>query len=123
VAERLTAALDEGLIALAWAERFVEALALHGVQDACVCSGSRSAPLALALHRSSIRTHVALDERAGGFFALGLARASRRPVAIVTTSGTGAVNLFPAVVEASAYIEPRVGHRLPSRYYRAVKGA
>ena len=101
MAERLTAALDEGLIALAWAERFVEALALHGVRDACVCSGSRSAPLALALHRSSIRTHVALDERAGGFFALGLARASRRPVAIVTTSGTGAVNLFPAVVEAS----------------------
>jgi 2-succinyl-5-enolpyruvyl-6-hydroxy-3-cyclohexene-1-carboxylate synthase len=101
MAERVTAVRDEGLIALAWAERFVEALALHGVRDACVCSGSRSAPLALALHRSMIRTHVPLDERAGAFFALGLARASRRPVAIVTTSGTGAVNLFPAAIEAS----------------------
>jgi 2-succinyl-5-enolpyruvyl-6-hydroxy-3-cyclohexene-1-carboxylate synthase len=65
VAEILDAARAEGRLALAWAERFVETLALHGVRDACVCSGSRSAPLALALHRSGIRTHVPLDERAG----------------------------------------------------------
>ncbi|HET9251121.1 MAG TPA: 2-succinyl-5-enolpyruvyl-6-hydroxy-3-cyclohexene-1-carboxylic-acid synthase [Candidatus Eisenbacteria bacterium] len=101
MAETLDAARAEGRLALSWAERFVESLALHGVRDACVCSGSRSAPLALALHRSGIRTHVPLDERAGAFFALGLARASRRPVAIVTTSGTGAANVFPAVIEAS----------------------
>ena len=101
MAETLDAARAEGRLALAWAERFVESLALQGVRDACVCSGSRSAPLALALHRSAIRTHVPLDERAGAFFALGLARASRRPVAIVTTSGTGAANVFPAVIEAS----------------------
>ncbi|HYR68796.1 MAG TPA: 2-succinyl-5-enolpyruvyl-6-hydroxy-3-cyclohexene-1-carboxylic-acid synthase [Candidatus Dormibacteraeota bacterium] len=85
---------------LAWAEAFVSALEERGVRDACVCSGSRSAPLVLALHRSSIRTHVALDERAGAFFALGLAKASRRPVAILTTSGTAAANLHPAAVEA-----------------------
>jgi 2-succinyl-5-enolpyruvyl-6-hydroxy-3-cyclohexene-1-carboxylate synthase len=101
VAETLDAARAEGRLALAWAERFVETLALHGVRDACVCSGSRSAPLALALHRSGIRTHVPLDERAGAFFALGLAKCSRHPVAIVTTSGTGAANVFPAVIEAS----------------------
>jgi 2-succinyl-5-enolpyruvyl-6-hydroxy-3-cyclohexene-1-carboxylate synthase len=100
VAETLDAARAEGRLALAWAERFVASLAAHGVRDACVCSGSRSAPLALALHRSSIRTHVPLDERAGAYYALGLAKASRRPVAIVTTSGTGAANLLPAVVEA-----------------------
>ena len=85
---------------LAWAERFVAALRERGVRDACVCSGSRSAPLTLALHRSGIRTHVPLDERAGAFFALGLAKAARRPVAIVTTSGTAAANLYPAIVEA-----------------------
>lgn len=101
MAETLDTARAEGRLALAWAERFVESLAAHGVRDACVCSGSRSAPLALALHRSGIRTHVPLDERAGAFFALGMARASRRPVAIVTTSGTGAANVFPAVIEAS----------------------
>jgi len=85
---------------LAWADAFVAALEDRGVRDACVCSGSRSAPLVLALHRSSIRTHVPLDERAGAFFALGLAKASRRPVAILTTSGTAAANLHPAAVEA-----------------------
>ena len=90
-----TAALN-----LAFAERFIAALEAHGVHDACVCSGSRSAPLALALHRSGIRTHVPLDERAGAFFALGLAKGARRPVAIVTTSGTAAANLYPAAVEA-----------------------
>jgi 2-succinyl-5-enolpyruvyl-6-hydroxy-3-cyclohexene-1-carboxylate synthase len=85
---------------LLWAERLVQGLIQRGVRDACVSPGSRSAPLALALHRSGIRTHVSIDERAGGFFALGLAKASRRPVAIVTTSGTAAANLLPALVEA-----------------------
>ncbi len=92
--------LDTGALNLAWADAFVAALEDRGVRDACVCSGSRSAPLVLALHRSSIRTHVPLDERAGAFFALGLAKASRRPVPIVTTSGTAAANLHPAAVEA-----------------------
>lgn len=91
---------DTGALNLAWAEAFVAALEDRGVRDVCVCSGSRSAPLVLAFHRSSIRTHVPLDERAGAYFALGLAKASRRPVAIVTTSGTAAANLHPAAVEA-----------------------
>jgi 2-succinyl-5-enolpyruvyl-6-hydroxy-3-cyclohexene-1-carboxylate synthase len=89
-----------GALNLAWAEAFVTALEDAGVRDACVCPGSRSAPLTLALHRSSIRTHVALDERAGAFFALGLAKASRRPVLLVCTSGTAAANFHPAVLEA-----------------------
>ncbi len=88
-----------GELNLLWAQRFVTALAEGGVYDACICSGSRSAPLALALSRR-MRTHVPLDERAGAYFALGLAKASRRPVAILTTSGTAAANLYPAAVEA-----------------------
>jgi 2-succinyl-5-enolpyruvyl-6-hydroxy-3-cyclohexene-1-carboxylate synthase len=80
---------------------FVEELGRSGVRDVVVCPGSRSAPLALALGADpSIRTWLHLDERAAGFFALGLARASRRPVAILATSGTAVVNIHPAVVEA-----------------------
>jgi 2-succinyl-5-enolpyruvyl-6-hydroxy-3-cyclohexene-1-carboxylate synthase len=76
-----------------------------GVTEAVLSPGSRSAPLAFALHGAAaegrLRLHVRIDERTAGFLALGLAKASGRPVPVVTTSGTAAVNLHPAVVEAS----------------------
>lgn len=76
-------------------------LARAGVRDVCLTPGNRSAPLAIALAaRTGLRTIVHLDERAAGFFALGLAKATRAPVALVCTSGTAAANLLPAVVEA-----------------------
>ncbi len=70
-----------------------------GVTDAVVCAGSRSTPLALPL-ADRLRVHVRLDERSGGFFALGLALATGRPSIICVTSGTAAAELHPAVVEA-----------------------
>lgn len=83
----------------------VEELLSAGVTDVVVCPGSRSAPIALTLadaeRRGLVRLHVRIDERSGAYLALGLARASRRPAAVVTTSGTAAVNLHPAVVEAA----------------------
>ena len=97
-----------GALNVAWASRFVAALHAAGVRDAVLCPGSRSAPLALAFDRSPIETHVSLDERAAGFFALGLAKASRRPVALVCTSGSAAANFFPAVVEASSARVPLI---------------
>ena len=85
-----------------WARALVDGLARRGMSHACIGSGSRSAPLVEALaadDRFTLHPHV--DERSAAFFALGVGAASGRPAAVVTTSGTAAANLFPAVVEAS----------------------
>lgn len=72
-----------------------------GVTDAVISPGSRSTPLALALAANALlRVHVVLDERSAGFFAVGLAQASGRPPVVLTTSGTAAAELHPAIVEA-----------------------
>jgi 2-succinyl-5-enolpyruvyl-6-hydroxy-3-cyclohexene-1-carboxylate synthase len=84
--------------------RVVQELWLAGVRDVVLAPGSRSAPLALVLHAADgagdLRLHVRVDERSAGFLALGLTTGSRRPVAVVTTSGTAVGNLLPAVMEA-----------------------
>jgi 2-succinyl-5-enolpyruvyl-6-hydroxy-3-cyclohexene-1-carboxylate synthase len=81
---------------------FVEELVSAGLRDIVSCPGSRSTPLALAFAaHEGLRTHVLLDERSAGFVALGMARAARRPAAVLVTSGTAAAELMPAVVEAS----------------------
>ena len=83
----------------------VDELVRHDVRDAVLCPGSRSAPLALALAEADrdgrLRLHVRLDERGAGYLALGLAKATGRPVPVVVTSGTAVANLHPAMVEAS----------------------
>jgi 2-succinyl-5-enolpyruvyl-6-hydroxy-3-cyclohexene-1-carboxylate synthase len=71
------------------------------VRRVAVSPGSRSTPLALALHRQpTIEVSVILDERSAGFFALGAAQAEGRPAVVACTSGSAAANLHPAVVEA-----------------------
>ncbi len=83
----------------------VETLLTTGVRDVVAAPGSRSAPLLLAVADAEraglMRLHVRVDERSAGYLALGLARVSGRPVAVITTSGTAAINLHPAVVEAA----------------------
>ncbi len=101
--------MSEGDIALACMAAFLNGLASHGMEHACVSPGSRSTPLALALWRDPrVSVHVHLDERSSGFFALGLAKATGRPVGVACTSGTAAANLLPAVVEASMSRVPLV---------------
>lgn len=94
---------------LAWAEAIVSALARSGVDTWFIGPGSRSTPLVLAVsRRSALKSIVHVDERAAAFAALGFARASGRPAAVITTSGTAVANLFPAVVEAAMDAQPLV---------------
>ena len=72
-----------------------------GVTHAMIAPGSRSTPLAIAISdRTEISVHIHHDERAAAFMALGLGLSSGTPAVVLTTSGTAAVELHPAVVEA-----------------------
>jgi 2-succinyl-5-enolpyruvyl-6-hydroxy-3-cyclohexene-1-carboxylate synthase len=94
----------------AFATVLADELARCGLREVVVAPGSRSTPLAMAfwaLERAGrVRLHVRIDERSAGFTALGLAKASRRPVAVLCTSGTAAANFHPAVVEADESAVP-----------------
>jgi len=88
-------------VTYAYISMLVDELARAGVAHLCLCPGSRSAPLAIsALRQPGIRVWTLIDERSAGFFALGMAKALRAPVAVLSTSGTAAANFFPAVIEA-----------------------
>ena len=89
----------------AFATVLVDELIRCGLAEVVIAPGSRSAPLAMAFHAASTSTsgprlHVRIDERSASFLALGLAKASGRPVAVVCTSGTAAAHFHAAVIEA-----------------------
>ncbi|MBS0054923.1 2-succinyl-5-enolpyruvyl-6-hydroxy-3-cyclohexene-1-carboxylic-acid synthase [Yersinia sp. Marseille-Q3913] len=84
-----------------WAALLLEALTRHGVRHICIAPGSRSTPLTLAAAANpALVCHTHFDERGLGHLALGLAKASTEPVAVIVTSGTAAANLYPALIEA-----------------------
>jgi 2-succinyl-5-enolpyruvyl-6-hydroxy-3-cyclohexene-1-carboxylate synthase len=89
----------------ALARAVVEALLGAGVRHVVLAPGSRNAPLSFALYDAAaagaLTLHSRIDERTAGFLALGIAKSSRRPAAVVTTSGTAAGNLHPAMMEAA----------------------
>jgi 2-succinyl-5-enolpyruvyl-6-hydroxy-3-cyclohexene-1-carboxylate synthase len=76
-------------------------LADWGVREICLAAGARNIPIIKGVLASSgIRVWNFFEERSMAFFALGRIMETGRPVAVVTTSGTAAVELMPAVVEA-----------------------
>jgi len=87
---------------------FVDELSRVGIEDVVVSPGSRSTPLAMVFDRSNFRLRVDIDERGAAFFALGMAKATRRPVCLVCTSGTAAANYYPAVCEAAVSRVPLI---------------
>jgi 2-succinyl-5-enolpyruvyl-6-hydroxy-3-cyclohexene-1-carboxylate synthase len=91
-----------GNLHLAWCRLFARGLAASGVREVVISPGSRSTPLVLGIDAEpGLRTHTIIDERAAAFFALGLARLTGAPVALLCTSGTAGAHYFPAVIEAS----------------------
>jgi 2-succinyl-5-enolpyruvyl-6-hydroxy-3-cyclohexene-1-carboxylate synthase len=94
----------------ALAAAVVDELIRCGMREAVIAPGSRSAPLAMALHRRAeageLRLNVRIDERSAAFCALGLAKASGMPVPVVCTSGTAAAHFHAAVIEADESCVP-----------------
>ncbi|KAB2113854.1 2-succinyl-5-enolpyruvyl-6-hydroxy-3-cyclohexene-1-carboxylic-acid synthase [Vibrio alginolyticus] len=92
---------DQAVLNRVWSETILIELQRFGVKHVCIAPGSRSTPLTLeAAEQSDFSIHTHFDERGLGFMALGLAKATQEPVAIIVTSGTAVANLLPSVAEA-----------------------
>jgi len=92
-----------------WAATIIGTLASRGVKHFVVAPGSRSTPLALAVaDRSDVKCWSVIDERAAAFFALGLAKSTNSPAAIICTSGSAGAHFLPAVMEAKEGATPLV---------------
>ncbi|ANK62101.1 2-succinyl-5-enolpyruvyl-6-hydroxy-3-cyclohexene-1-carboxylic-acid synthase [Loigolactobacillus backii] len=92
--------------------KLLQALVSQGVTAAVIAPGSRSTPVALLLAKWApkwqLKLYVDVDERSAGFFALGIAKSSHKPVLLVCTSGTAAANFYPAVCEANLAAVPLI---------------
>lgn len=76
-------------------------LVQYGIEDVVSCPGSRNAPLIHNFHsHPQLRCHAVTDERSAGFYALGMALSTNKPVAICVTSGSALLNVIPSVAEA-----------------------
>lgn len=102
-----------------WAKDFVSILIEAGARDFVLCPGARNAPLIEILDTvDGVRVYTHFDERGAAFFALGLCKAKKSPVAVVTTSGTAVSETLSAVIEAHYTFHPLwiVSADRPSRY-------
>lgn len=88
---------------------FVSELISSGAEDVVISPGSRSTPIAMVMAEyPGLRIHMHVDERSAAFFALGIAKASQKPVVLLCTSGTAAANYYPAITEAKISRVPLV---------------
>ena len=87
---------------------FFDEMRRCGLRDVVISPGSRSTPLSMVALEAPLNTYIDIDERGAAFFALGLAKASGRPVAVIATSGTAVANYLPAVMEAESSRVPLV---------------
>lgn len=93
---------------------FFDELAKWGVRNVVISPGSRSTPLSMIAYELSCRapqrmsTYVDIDERGAAFLALGMAKASGRPAALVCSSGTAIANYYPAILEAESSRVPLI---------------
>lgn len=101
--------MDQGILNLRWARALFQGLVQNGVRQVVLSPGARSTPLALAGARTNhLQLWVHPDERSAAFFALGITRAARRPVALVATSGSAPSHWYPAVIEAAYDRQPLI---------------
>ncbi|MCG9543197.1 2-succinyl-5-enolpyruvyl-6-hydroxy-3-cyclohexene-1-carboxylic-acid synthase [Vibrio sp. Isolate33] len=92
---------DQAVLNRVWCNTLLEELVRSGVEHVCIAPGSRSTPLTLEAEANpKLTLHTHFDERGLGFLALGLAKASNKPVAVIVTSGTAVANLLPATAES-----------------------
>ena len=102
----MTGEAEKGFL---WAWALLDGLAASGLRRVVISPGSRSTPLTLAsLRHPGLQTHLVVDERSAGFFALGLAKAEGGPVALIATSDSAIANWAPAVVEADLARAPLI---------------
>ncbi len=100
--ELMSGSLSYANLNALWGTFAVETLAGLGLHYAIISPGSRSAPITWAFAMNEkVKAVPVLDERSAAFFALGIARRTRTPVAVVATSGTAGANFFPAIIEAA----------------------
>lgn len=84
-----------------WCKAFTNLLSQVGIKNVCISPGSRSTPLTLSFSMNNkFNIYPIVDERSSAYFALGLAKESKTPTVIVTTSGTAVAEVYPAIIEA-----------------------
>ena len=92
---------ETGTLNELWSRLIIKELIHHGIRTFCIAPGSRSTPLTVAAANHPLaETIIHYDERGLAFNALGYAKGSGRPVALIVTSGSAVGNLLPAVMEA-----------------------
>jgi len=90
-----------------WARLIFGTLQAAGISDIFISPGSRSTAFTWqALHTAGLICHAVVDERCAAFAALGYARSTGRPAALLCTSGSAPANYFPAIIESSLAFLP-----------------